>query len=131
MVGHTTVVFRGDNLIGQDPRVATWGVRFYRDVEVISRAVHPFDCYTVVTVSAETEPQRYTSVAICRYWVNHKANTGWLPRTPEPPLSKAQAKILREWLIKRSCPAWENATSEVKGVLGDGEADEPDQNLWE
>lgn len=78
MVGHTTAVFREDDFIGQDPQAPTWGVHFCRVARVISSAAHPFDCYTVVTVATEAEPQRYIDVAIRRYWVSREANRGWV-----------------------------------------------------
>jgi hypothetical protein len=115
----TTAVFRGDDFIGQDPRVATWGVRFYRDADRITRVEQPFDCYTVVTVSTEAEPQRYTDVAVHKYWVSHDVNAGWSPRARQLSLSQAQAGFLRQWLMERSSDAWRNSDPGVKGLLGD------------
>ena len=120
MAWHTVLVFRGDELIGQEPEVVTEGVTFYNHFEDAARKAQSFTRYTIVTVSAYElymQPQRYTALVTDHLLVNREAGAGWMTRLATPLLSNAQAKAVAAWLQERSPEAWSAAEPEVKGVL--------------
>lgn len=128
MAWSTTLVFEGDELIGQDARVVTEGVTFFTDFERAAKVAKSFVRYTVVTVSAHEffmEPRRYTKIATDHYLVNREAGVGWFVRPAGPILSEVQRRVVREWLIGRSRRAWEKAAPEVKAVLEGQDAGTP------
>jgi hypothetical protein len=124
MLRHTTLVFRGDDLISQDPRVVTWGIRFYHnDHGIVSRMAPSFEHYTVVTLSTQPDPQGHIGVATYSCCVDHRTNVGWLLPDWVPPLSEAQAKIVREWLFRHDPMAWAHIAPELRSLLGQKDSD--------
>jgi hypothetical protein len=119
MVRSTTLVFRGDDLIGQDPRAVTWGVRFCRDDQGMSSRMAPaFERYTVVAFSAEPDLEGNKGIGVYSCCVDHGMNVGWILPDSVPPLSAAQAETVREWLLERDHLAWDHMSSDIRSLLG-------------
>jgi len=95
MGGNMTGVFFGDDFVGEDPRVATWGVRFCRDVGITSEEAKAFVCYTVVTVLMEADSPCYIGLTVHKYWVNHARGIGWTQRLSKSSLSEEQRAFLK------------------------------------
>jgi hypothetical protein len=124
MFPYATLVFREDSFIAQDPRVITWGVRFYRnDKGAGSSMARPFERYTLVTLSTQPDSHGYVGVAVYSCCVDRRTNVGWLVPDSEPPLSEAQAKIVREWLLRHDPLAWEHMAPDIRYLLGETSSD--------